>query len=135
MISPAELALAPSRLAARLAALGVREDAPFRRPELIAQALTHSSFTAEHRVESNERMEMLGDAALGFAVAELLFHLFPDEQEGGLTRMRASLVDEAMMARKARELELGPILAMGCGEAKSGGSERDSREQVGVDCR
>jgi ribonuclease-3 len=115
-----------SRLSHRLAEMGVRPDVPFRRPELIEHALTHSSFVAEHGGESNERLEMLGDAALGFAVAELLYDLFPDAREGMLTRLRASLVDEETLARKARALDLGPLLFMGRGEEKSGGRERDS---------
>jgi ribonuclease-3 len=117
---------APARLAHRLAELGLRTDAPFSHPELITHALTHSSYVAEHGGSSNERLEMLGDAALGFAVAELLFDLFPDAQEGELTRLRASLVDETMLARKARELNLGGLIAMGRGEEKSGGRDRDS---------
>jgi ribonuclease-3 len=125
-LPPAGTAASVARLAAKLAELGVRREEPFQRPELIAHALTHSSFAAEHGGESNERLEMLGDAALGFAVAELLFELFPDEREGGLTRLRASLVDETMLARVARQLDLGSLLAMGKGEERSGGRDRDS---------
>jgi len=114
------------RLSAKLAELGVRADGPFADPDIVTRALTHSSFAAEQGGQSNERLEMLGDAILGFAVAEMLFDLFPDAPEGVLTRLRASLVDEESLARKARLLDLGSLLAMGRGEQRSGGRERDS---------
>jgi ribonuclease-3 len=115
-----------ARLSARLAELGVRPDGPFQQPELIARALTHSSFVAERGGESNERLEMLGDAVLGFVVTEMLFQVFPEAQEGALTRLRAAIVDQVALARKARVLDLGPLLALGRGEELSGGRDRDS---------
>lgn len=113
-------------LARRLELLGLRDPAPFARPELVAEALTHSSLATEKGLRHNERLEMLGDSVLGFLVAELLFDLLPQAPEGVLTRMRASLVDEPSLAGRARQLELGAVVALGRGEEMSGGRDRDS---------
>ncbi len=115
-----------NQLVSRLAALGVRGDQPFQQPELIQQALTHSSFAAEHGTRHNERLEMLGDAVLGLVVAELLYDLLPAAPEGVLTRRRASLVDKESFARQARKLGLAELLLLGKGEEASRGRERDS---------
>lgn len=69
---------------------------------------------------------MLGDAVLGFLIAERLFELFPAAPEGVLTRLRASLVDEEALARQARVLGLGELLSLGKGEERTGGRERPS---------
>ena len=115
-----------ARLSARLAELGVRPDGPFQTPDVMAEALTHGSFATEHGRASNQRLELLGDAVLGLAVAELLFDLFPQADEGVLSKLRASFVDEESLAREARVLDLGPLLAMDRGEDRSGGRERNS---------
>lgn len=112
------------QLAAQLAALGVREPVPFRRPDWILEALTHSSYAAEHGAIHNERLEMLGDAVVGLLVADLLFDLYPTAGEGKLTRHRAALVDEAALAERGRRLGLAPLLRLGRGEEASGGRER-----------
>ena len=85
-------------------------------------ALTHRSAGKPN----NERLEFLGDAIIGFLVAEFLFQRFPDADEGQLTRTRASLVNRETLAAMARELELGSAIALGEGEQKSGGWRRDS---------
>ena len=77
---------------------------------LLDLALTHRS----HASENNERLEFLGDAALGFIIADWLYRIFPDAQEHELTVMRASLVKRPSLARVAREIELGAIPAVGC---------------------
>jgi ribonuclease-3 len=94
----------------------------FRDPTLLRQALTHRSYA--HR--NNERLEFLGDALINFVVAEALFRLRPQEDEGALSRLRANLVREESLARIAQTLELGPLLHLGEGELKSGGWRRDS---------
>lgn len=94
----------------------------FRDPALLEQALTHRSAGGEH----NERLEYLGDAALGLVIAEALFQRLPDADEGALSRIRASLVKRETLAMLARELELGDYLRLGSGELKSGGYRRDS---------
>lgn len=93
----------------------------FRRPELLAQALTHRSFGAAH----NERLEFIGDAVLDCAVAAVLFERFPDIPEGGLTRVRATLVDRHTLARLARELGISDEMRLGEAMLKDGG-ERPS---------
>lgn len=94
----------------------------FKDQGLLTLALTHRS--VGHR--NNERLEFLGDALLGFVIAEALFHRFPDADEGQLTRLRAALVKRDTLARIARDLELGSYLRLGEGEMKSGGFRRDS---------
>lgn len=93
-----------------------------RCPELFEQALTHRS-AGRH---NNERLEFLGDALLGFVIAEALWQRFPDADEGQLTRARASLVKQESLANEARALELGGYLRMGSGEIRTGGQARDS---------
>jgi ribonuclease-3 len=94
----------------------------FNDPGLLERALTHRSVGARN----NERLEFLGDAILGFLVAELLYQAEPDAHEGRLTRLRAHLVRRETLAAIARELELGEVLRLGPGELKSGGRGRDS---------
>lgn len=94
----------------------------FRRPQLLNQALTHRSATAEN----NERLEFFGDALLGFVIAEALWGRFPHASEGRLTRLRASLVKKESLARLARGLNLGDYLHLGAGELRTGGHARDS---------
>ncbi len=94
----------------------------FERPRLLHQALTHRSAGGEN----NERLEFLGDALLGFVVAEALLQRFPDADEGRLSRLRASLVKMESLARLARDLGLGEHLRLGAGELRTGGFARDS---------
>lgn len=101
----------------------------WRDKNLLYQALTHSSFAYESRVngfDNNQRLEFLGDAVLGLAVSDFLFRNYPNRDEGELTKMRAALVCEPSLARVARDLELGYCLNMGKGEERSGGRERPS---------
>lgn len=90
--------------------------------QLLQEALTHRSAGSPN----NERLEFLGDAALGFIIAQELIHLFPNANEGELSRMRASLVNQSALADLARQLNLGDWLILGQGEMKSGGFRRDS---------
>ena len=101
----------------------------FRNPELLSEALNHSSYANEHRndhVRSNERLEFLGDSVLGFVTAEYLFALHPDMPEGDLTRIRAALVCEESLHEVAQKLELGGYLKLGRGEENGGGRKRPS---------
>ena len=88
----------------------------------LKQALTHRSAAKLH----NERLEFLGDAILGMVIAELLYQRFPDQPEGKLTRMRASLVKGVTLANIAQRVGLGDYLFLGPGEMKSGGHRRAS---------
>jgi ribonuclease-3 len=89
---------------------------------LLTQALTHKSLGAKN----NERLEFLGDAALGFLVGCRLFREFPNANEHGLTLMRASLVKGEALAEVAQMINLGDYLQLGVGERKSGGHRRES---------
>ena len=101
----------------------------FRDPALLSEALSHSSYANEHRsarLNSNERLEFLGDSVLGFVTAEFLFTRHPDLPEGDLTRIRAALVCEQSLYEVARKLDLGRHLKLGRGEESGGGRERTS---------
>ena len=107
---------------ARHPALERRLDYRFKAPALLAQALTHRSFGPSH----NERLEFLGDGVIGCVIAEELYARFPALAEGELSRLRASLVREAALARIARTIGLSAFLRLGEGELASGGPERSS---------
>ena len=89
---------------------------------LLRRALTHRSARRQH----NERLEFLGDALLGFLIAEALTQRFPDASEGELTRLRARLVNGEALAEAAAELRLGEFMELGLGERKTGGQRRTS---------
>lgn len=94
----------------------------FKHADLLEQGLTHRSAGASN----NERLEFLGDALIGFMIAEALWERFPQANEGTLSRMRASLVKRESLARLARGLHLGDYLRLGAGELRTGGHARDS---------
>lgn len=94
----------------------------FRDPGLLEDALTHRSVSERN----NERLEFLGDSILSFVIASELYMREPNESEGALSRLRASLVNRESLADIARALELGKYLRLGSGELKSGGRRRDS---------
>ena len=94
----------------------------FNQPALFITALTHRSAGSNN----NERLEFLGDAILGFVIAQKLYDAFPTADEGTLSRLRASLVNESSLAELARQQQLGDYLFLGSGELKSGGFRRDS---------
>lgn len=98
----------------------------FKDPTLIRTALTHSSYANEHRCQSNERLEFLGDSILGMVVAAYLYRLYPDMPEGKMTRLRAELVCEQSLHRVAGKLGFGENLRLGKGEELSGGRARAS---------
>ncbi|MDR3362833.1 MAG: ribonuclease III [Desulfovibrio sp.] len=100
----------------------------FARPDLLTQALTHSSFANEvgPGLEHNERLEFLGDAVLELCVSSELYERFSDLREGDLTRMRSCLVSEGSLADIAREIGLDDFLRLGRGEESQGGRARDS---------
>ena len=89
---------------------------------LLELALTHRSVGGNN----NERLEFLGDALINVCVAETLFRRHAELEEGDLSRLRASLVNQETLAEVARELDLGPHLVLGPGELKSGGFRRAS---------
>ena len=101
----------------------------FNNPELLKNALTHSSYANENRNEgmsSNERLEFLGDSVLGFVTAKHLYSMQPELPEGKMTRLRAEHVCEHSLYGVAQDLELGNYLRMGHGEERNGGRQRPS---------
>ncbi len=94
----------------------------FSNPQLLRQALTHRSYSADH----NERLEFLGDGVLNCVIAAELFRLYPAMSEGDLSRVRASLVNGRNLCLLANELGLGAQLHLGEGELRSGGAQRPS---------
>ena len=94
----------------------------FKNIDLLKQALTHRSADPVN----NERFEFLGDSLLSTVIANALFHQFPQNSEGQLSRLRAHLVKGDMLALIAQEINLGDYLYLGQGELKSGGFRRTS---------
>ena len=102
----------------------------FRNIILLEQAMTHKSYSneakrKEQNIAHNEKLEFLGDAVLDLAISELLLEKFPNDNEGKLSKKRASLVNEEVLSQLARELKLGECLRMGRGEDLSGGRSKD----------
>jgi ribonuclease-3 len=98
----------------------------FRDASLLEAALRHSSAMPAEEVRDSERLEFLGDAVLGLAIADLLLHAFRGADEGRLSKWRAALVRTTTLASKARDLEIGEALLLGRGEERSGGRTKDS---------
>lgn len=111
-----------SPLSQQLEQLGVHVDA-----QLFDVALTHRSYAYENgRLESNERLEFLGDAVLQIIVTEHLFRTYPELAEGQLAKLRASVVSSDALAGVARDLGLGPSIKLGRGELATGGHDKTS---------
>lgn len=87
-------------------------------------ALTHSTYANEHNIPSNERIEFLGDAILGFRTAEYIYEQFPSMKEGEMTKLRAVYVCEDANFSYAKEMGLDKLLLLGVGEEQSGGREK-----------
>ena len=101
----------------------------FERREVLTRALTHKSYSHEAKagdVRDNETFEFLGDSVLGFVVGDILFHRFPAQDEGALSKMKAYLVSATSLAAKARLYGMGDVILLGVGEEKSGGRKKDS---------
>lgn len=101
----------------------------FKNIALLKQAVTHSSYANEQKINkflNYERLEFLGDAVLELVSSEFLFHEHTDIPEGEMTKMRASMVCEPSLAFCARKLELGEFILLGKGEESTGGRKRDS---------
>ena len=95
----------------------------FRDEKLITEALTHRSYSKNF---NNERLEYLGDAVLDLIVGEYLFKLFPDAEEGMLSKLRAALVNEESFDKLARRINLGDFLFLSPAEENNGGREKPS---------
>lgn len=101
----------------------------FQDKSLIKQAMTHSSYSNEQKINKlphYERIEFLGDAVLELVSSEFFYHNYPDLPEGSMTKYRASAVCEQALAITARQLEIGQYMLFGKGEEATGGRDRDS---------
>lgn len=98
----------------------------FKNKKLLLTAITHSSYANEHKGESYERLEFLGDSILGYITAGYLYTNFPKLPEGQLTKNRASLVCEKSLFEFSKELGLGEFMLLSNGESRSGGRKRAS---------
>lgn len=100
----------------------------FQNPELLTEALTHSSFAHEQHknMKYNERLEFLGDAVLSIVVSDYIYQHCPELPEGELTKLRASLVCEKSLFDFAKVINLGDYLRLSNGERRNGGAKRPS---------
>jgi ribonuclease-3 len=108
-------------------ALEERLGLTFKNAAFLREALVHASYLNENPglgIDSNERLEFLGDAALGLVVAQQLYKDYPAEDEGQLTELRTHLVRRETLARAAQRLGLGDCLLLGRGEEAAGGRRR-----------
>ena len=119
----------PVRLRDQFEDLQKRIGYRFRDTGLLEHAMTHTSRANEDLtggVADNESLEFLGDAVLGFIIADLLFNEFPDHDEGQKSKIKAALVSTATLARLAERLSLGEHLLLGRGEEKTGGRQKQA---------
>lgn len=96
----------------------------FHNPQLLGEALVHSSYANEQsktQVRHNERLEFLGDTVLDLVVSDWLFQVKPEMDEGTMTQARASVVCERSLATAAQNIQLGSYLLLGCGERSRDG--------------
>lgn len=101
----------------------------FNNEALLRQALTHLSYVYENNlpaIDSNEKLEFLGDTILGFIITNIIFSRFPELSEGQLSKFRSRLVNTGILADIAREINLGAHLLLGKGEEVSGGRNKTS---------
>jgi len=98
----------------------------FNDDKLITQALTHSSYANERNVTSNERLEFLGDSVLSLIVSRHIFSKYTGFPEGRLTKIRASVVCEATLAKCAKKIGIGNEMILGKGEDNESGRARAS---------
>lgn len=96
--------------------------------KLFIQAFTHRSYLNESKkpIESNERLEFLGDSILSFVISDYIYHTYPDFNEGILTNLRSLVVNTKSLAKQARSLGFGKHLLLSKGELESNGRENDS---------
>lgn len=106
----------------------------FKDTSLVEQALTHRSLSAEHKATaSNEPLEFLGDAVLGFVVAEMLHRRDPLGAEGDKTRIRARLVSTPTLVAIAKSFDVGSLVRMSAGEEKNAGRTHDKVQEDAVE--
>ncbi len=112
-----------------LSELCVRLNHNFSNIDILTQALKHRSYltcTGEERIESNERLELLGDSVLGLIITEYLYHKYPHEEEGILTNYKSLLVNRKVLSRVGKDFGLGKYMLLNEAEERSGGRKRES---------
>ncbi len=98
----------------------------FKNEKLLSTALTHISLANDKNIESNQRLEFLGDSILSYIIASKIYELYPECDEGGLTRIRAALVCEKTLAELSEEMNIGGAIKFGRSEKKSDGIHKAS---------
>ena len=98
----------------------------FNNEQLLKTALTHSSYANEHKVNSYERLEFLGDSILSYVVSEYIYTHFTELPEGGLSKLRSAIVCERSLEQIAVSLGIGEYLLLSKGEDMTGGRTRPS---------
>ena len=96
----------------------------FQNKELLKKALTHTSYAYENNIESNEKLEFLGDSILEFVSSKYLYENYPELKEGEMTKVRATVVCEKSLYKVAKEHDFSDFLYLGRSERKMGGSQR-----------
>ncbi len=96
----------------------------FKNIKLLKKAFTHTSYANENRVESNEKLEFLGDAILEFVISNYLFNNYHNLKEGNMTKVRAAVVCEKSLYKVALKYDFGQLLYLGKSEKKSNGDKK-----------
>lgn len=96
----------------------------FQNKELLKKALTHTSYAYENNIESNEKLEFLGDSILEFVSSKYLYENYPELKEGEMTKVRATVVCEKSLHKVAKMHDFSDFLYLGRSERKMGGQER-----------
>ncbi len=95
-------------------------------PELFEEALTHSSYSNEHKISDNERLEFLGDSVLSLITASFLFKTYPDLKEGNLAKLKSIIVSTKILASFSKQLQLDSYIKLGTGELRHNGKTKPS---------
>ena len=96
----------------------------FRNKELLKKALTHTSYAYENKVDSNEKLEFLGDSILEFVSSKYLYQKYPELKEGEMTKVRATVVCEKSLYKIAKMHNFSDFLYLGKSEKRTGGNQR-----------
>lgn len=96
----------------------------FKNKELLKKALTHTSYAYEHNIESNEKLEFLGDSILEFVSSNYIYNTYKNLKEGEMTKVRAAVVCEKSLYKIAQKHDFGKFLFLGKSEIHTGGRER-----------
>lgn len=96
----------------------------FKKKELVRNALTHTSYAYEHKIESNEKLEYLGDSILEFVSSDYLYRNYPKLREGEMTKVRASVVCEQSLYKIAKQHNFSDFLFLGKSEIANNGNQR-----------